>query len=193
MKEDPAPGEQKTFPDGSIRTLDHGSSGKNRWINPHDNTGDKETSVKTGGTGTPAPVLEDYKPPTMIDKEEWIDYNEYLTIDNPFLNITSYEQGQEKWYSEEYELQERIEIIKEQQRRAKAEPDADMFDAEKEINSVEAAMIKVNNQFIALQCYKMCLVIHRINYFDHGFDYDKFVIGKTWKDVMAYLDEVENG
>ena len=134
-------------------------------------------------------MLDDYKPPTMIDKEEWIGYNEYLTSDNPFLNITSYEEGMEIYFAEMYELNERIAIVKNQQAIAKVEGE-EFTDADKEINDIEAAFIKLNNQFIALQCYKVCIVIRRIEYFDHSFDYDK--AGLSWKGLMDMLEEVEN-
>jgi hypothetical protein len=188
-----APGEHKILPNGEELVLDTGPSGKNRWIQPNrqQSEGRGTGMAQQQGQGTPAPIIEDYKPPTMIDREEWIEYNEYLTVDNPFLNITSYEEGIEIWYQNMYDLQERIEIVRNQYERSKAEPGLEPQDINKQLSDIEDAMIKLSNQFIAIQCYKMCLAIHRIEYFNHSFDYAQKQWG--WKEIMDYLEMVENG
>lgn len=189
-KEQHTPGEHKIFGDGKERILDRTSDGL-RWKAGGDQGG-SSGGQQGGGQQTPTPVLEDYKPPTLINREEWLDYNQYINLENPFIYINTYEEGQQIWYARLYELQQQIEISKHEAKLKEAN-EYKVEGSEIELGGIEEKMRLLNKNFYAVLMYKMCIVISKIEYMDSGFDYDQFLQEKgfSWKALMDYLEEVE--
>ena len=179
----PIEGEEKTFPDGSLRKLEIGSNGVNRWMRTGTGEGEDKNPQATNPQPRVAPViLEDEKPLEFINREDWLEYNKYLTADNPFLYITSYEEGVSIWLDKVYEYDGRRRIYLGEQQLYEVSK-------QKEIDDLETLYVKINNQFLALQMYKICALIQEIEKYDHTFDYDAMLEqGASWKDFIEYLE-----
>ena len=182
-KKKPIEGEEKTFPDGSLRKLEIGSNGVNRWMRTGAGDGEDKDTQPTNSQPSVAPViLEDDKPLEFINREDWLEYNKYLTADNPFLYITSYEEGVSIWLDKVYEYDGRRRIYLGEQQLYEVSK-------QKEIDDLETLYVKINNQFLALQMYKICALIQEIEKYDHTFDYDAMLEqGASWKDFIEYLE-----
>lgn len=184
----PVYGAEKTFPDGSTRKLDISSSGVHRWLRSGSQGGEEDGAGATGNSdGTVAPIqIEEEKPLEVINREEWMEYNKYLTADNPYLRITNYEEGVGIWLQKVYELDGRAQIFKQEQALYEVSK-------EKEIDELEELYVKNNNQFLALQMYKICALIQAIEKYDHSFDYNTLLSqGASWKDFTDYLESAKD-
>ena len=178
----PIEGSQKTFPDGSTRKLDITPSGVHRWLSAGQQESGEQDQSPADSQGTVAPIsLEDDKPLEVINRDDWMEYNKYLTVDNPYLYITNYEDGVGIWLQKVYELDSRVSIFK-------AEENLYQASKQKEIEDIEDLYTKNNNQFLAIQMYKMCALIEEIEKYDHSFDYEAMLEqGASWRDFTDYL------
>lgn len=175
-------GEEKQFGDGSVRRLTTTKGGVRRWLSIHE--GEEESGGQDGGAASPSvmPVPVEEKPLEFINREDWIEYNQYLTMENPYLNITNYEEGLTIWLAKVYEYDGRYSIYKEQENLYGESK-------QKEINDLEGLYVKSSNEFLALQMFKICALIQEIEKYDHSFDYDHMINqGASWKDFIDYLE-----
>lgn len=183
------PGEERTFPDGSTRKLSVANHGVHRWLSVGDkgSEGQGGAGAQSGSAGQSSvpPIIKDPEPLQMINKEDWIEYNQYLTMDNPYLYISNYEEGLAIWLSKVYDLDCRRRIF---------QTDEQLYQVSKakELNDLEEFYVKNNNYFLALQMYKMCCLIQEIEEYDHSFDYDAMISqGASWKDFIDYLEKAK--
>ncbi len=183
------PGEERTFPDGSTRKLESVTHGVNRWVSEgkggsEQGGGTSSVGSQTAGATVP-PIIPEEKPLQMINREEWIQYNDYLTADNPYIYITNYEEGLSIWLSKIYELDGKRRIFQ-------TEEQLYQTSREEELNNLEDSYVKNNNYFLALQMYKMCALIQEISKYDHSFDYEAMLQqGASWKDFTDYLEKAK--
>jgi len=184
------PGEERTFPDGSTRKLESVNHGVYRWVS--EGKGGSEQGRGTGGGNsesaagaTVPPVIEEEKPLQMINREEWMKYNDYLTMDNPYIYITNYEEGLSIWLTKVNELDGLRRILQTEEQLYQAS-------REEELNNLEEFYVKNNNYFLSLQMYKMCALIQEISKYDHSFDYEAMIQqGASWKDFTDYLEKAK--
>jgi len=180
-------GEEKQFPDGGVRKLTHTPGGVNRWISvkPGEDGGDGSGGTQASSGSAGSLTIEPEKPLQEINREDWVEYNKYLTSDNPYLSITNYEEGLGIWLSKTYEYDSRVAMFKEDQ-KLHGTP------REKELNDIEDLHVLNSNYFLAIQMYKICVLIDMIQKHDHSFDYDTMILqGSNWKDFIDYLDKAK--
>ena len=190
MKEEHAPGERKIFGDKE-RVLDHTTDGLRWKATGNDNASGGGAQGPNGGAGAPI-ILSDYEPPKFINREEWLPYNQYLNLENPFIDINTYEEGLNIWHQRLLNLKNKQEIKRyyEKLNEANGYP---VNPANTELQSIEDEYKLLNNNFYAMLMYKTCVLISRIEYLDSSFDYDQFIQDHSWKELMEYLNELENG
>lgn len=187
LAKEPTTGEERQFPDGGTRKFIKTSHGVGRWVSTGKGGGEDSGAggQASAGQAPPIPPIEEEPPLQMINREEWIEYNKYLTIDNPYLYITNYEEGISIWLSKVYEYDNRGAIYRGEQR---------LYDVprDKELDALEELYVLNNNQFLALQMYKMCALIQEISKYDHSFDYETMLDqGASWKDFVDYLEKAK--
>lgn len=186
-KQKPIQGQEKTFPDGSTRKLDITPAGVHRWLHVGEKTSEEQgQNPADSQSGTVAPIMiEDDKPLEVINRDDWMEYNKYLTVDNPYLHITSYEEGVGIWLQKVYEIDGRASIYL-------TEQNLYQVSKKKELDDLEDLYVKNNNQFLAIQMYKICALIQEIEKYDHSFDYDAMLEqGASWKDLTDYLESAK--
>lgn len=170
-------------------------AGVKRWTKSGQQPDVKDGTVNVNQPNiNPAPVLNPYKPLDHIDREDWLEYNKYLTVNNPFLKAQCYEELTSIWFTEAFELNKRAQIIKEDLERINAdgEDSKSRQDADERLKLVEDKYRLLDNQCLAVLMYKICAVIDKIKQFDHGFNYDEWVFqGKNWQEFNDYLEKVQ--
>ena len=169
-------GDEKTFPDGSVRKLGYSNSGVRRWLSEKEQ---KEAGIKgpsnQGMPDTSQSILTE-KIPEEIIVEEWKQYNEYLDIDNPFLNCLTYGDLEAQYFSQAYEFDSRKQI--------------EGLDSE-QLESIDKKLELLDKQFLAVQMYKISCLIYQILEFEPEFDYKDFIKDKIWQDLLDHLNELK--
>lgn len=164
-------GDVRTFPDGSERVLSYAPSGVRRWMSIKD-AKDAKRIPEPNINESPAINILTETYPKEITIQEWLIYNKYLTEENPFLNITSYEQMVKVWFSQAYEYQNRIQ---------------EGFNIEENQKALKA----LDNYYLAIQCYKISFLISEIIKWEPEFDYKEFIKNKTWNDIILHLEDLK--
>lgn len=197
-KQPPPEGETKEFASGDVRKLTMTGSGKKRWtkIGEQPKVQNGTVSASRPDVSANTPILDDYKPIDHIDREDWFEYNNYLTADNPFLRAQSYEELQSIWWTIAYDLNKRLLILKDEIERVKAEGDIPTYEIEEQYNdkleAIEDAFTKLDNQCLAVLMYKICAVVDKIEYYDHSFNYEQWIYeGKNWQEFNDYLEKIQ--
>jgi len=169
-------GDEKTFPDGSVRKLGYSNSGVRRWLSEkeQEETGMKNPSIQ-GMPDTSQSILTE-KIPEEIIVEEWKQYNEYLNIDNPFLNCLTYGNLEAQYFSQAYEFDSRkqIEGLSDEQ-----------------LQAIDKKLELLDKQFLAIQMYKISCLIYQILEWEPEFDYKDFIKDKIWQDLLDHLNELK--
>lgn len=176
-------GDEKTFADGSTRVLNYSKTGVRRWLGIHDEKNkDVKPGQQSGQQATPQPALIEL-PPEQINRVEWLGFNKYLTEDNPFLNCRAYDEVVAKWFTQAYELANRLAIIEESK---------DLYgDGIKDEKKNVMDKIKLlDNYYLAYQMYKVSYLIDEVTKLDPEFNYDEFLQEAKWQDLIDYLDHL---
>jgi len=180
-------GDTKEFTDGSTRQLDYAPSGVRRWLG-------------TGKDENQQPDQNNIKPPSNIDaigvvrqdieritKPEWMQYNQFLTPDNPFVRASSLDEMAKIWFGIAYELHNRWLVYKDIIER---NPDNGYLYQER-IQKIKQSYVTLDNYFLAFEMYKINVVIARIQEFEPQFDYEGFVAqGNNWQALNDYCEKL---
>lgn len=171
-------GDEREFPDGSLRRLDFTSSGVRRWLGLGQETADQDSGIEQR-QGNPIAGAE-YEPPEGITLPQWMGYNKYLTEDNPFLGVSSLDAMNELWFSIMYDYQERIRIYEE------------VGDTEN-LSGIKRKMTLLDNYYLALLMYKITVIVEQIKEWEPEFDYEQFQSkSKSWNDLFFYLEGLKD-